>query len=117
VLAQQARVVYVEFIAHAILSRAVWSLRCNGDLVVLTGVEIGFFPLWPDPESARFFSGIHWPRLVPAEVPLPLLLRCHLPLLAEAGVPVGIGVAPNPKAIVLRAHRLRRDLIAARRVA
>ena len=114
-LAQEVRLVYVEFIAQVITTRAVWSLRCEEDLVVLTGAELGFFPLWPDRESARFFSAKHWPSLTPAEIRLKLLLRLHLPSLARARVPVGVGVAPYPEAIVLQAHRLRRDLIAAKR--
>jgi hypothetical protein len=114
VSSQEAKLVYAGFIAQAVLSRSVWSLQCCGDLVVLTGAEAGFFPLWPDLESARFCSAQHWPGLEPTRLALKALIRMHLGALAESRIPVGIGVAPHPEAVVLEASRLRRDLIAAR---
>jgi hypothetical protein len=105
------------FIAQAVVSRSVWSLRCGADLVVLTGAEAGFFPLWSDQESAQFFASRHWPDLEPAELPLKVAIRVHLRALSRASIPVGVGLAPHPEAVVVSAKRLRRDLIAARRAA
>lgn len=111
---EEAKLVYVTFIAEATLSRSVWSLRCCGDLVVLTGGEMSLFPLWPDLESARFFSAQHWPGLEPAELPTNTLIRVHLRALAASRIPVGIGVAPYPEGVMMEASRLRRDLLTAR---
>jgi hypothetical protein len=115
--AEDARGAYLSFVAQVVISRVAWSLRCERDLIVLTGREDPFFPLWPDLESAQFFSGRHWPDLSPTRFSLKDLLRRHLPALERAGVPVGVGVAPYPEAIVLRARRLRRDLVIAKRAA
>jgi hypothetical protein len=115
VLQSEARLVYLDFIARVVASREVWSLRCCGDFVVVTGAEAGLFPLWPDHASAEFFSTRHWPGLEPAKLTLRLLLRVYLRELERAGIPVGVGVAPHPDAVVLEAKRLRRDFIAAKR--
>jgi hypothetical protein len=114
VLQPEARLVYVEFIARVVASREVWSLSCGGDLVVVAGPQAGCFPLWPDQASAEFFRR-HWPNLEPAKLTLRLLIRVYLRELARAGIPVGIGVAPHPDAVVLEASRLRRDFLQAKR--
>lgn len=116
-VSQEARVVYAGFVTQAISSRSVWSLRCGEDLVVLTGAEAGFFPLWSDRNSAHFFRSKHWPHLEPVELPLKAVLRLHLGALSRAGIRVGVGLAPHPEAVVVSASRLRRDLIAAKRAA
>jgi hypothetical protein len=113
--AEEARSIYVRFILQVVTSRNAWTLRCHGDLILLTGEESGFLPLWPDLDSASFFRAKHWPSLEPAAIPLKALLRIHLRSLARAGVLVGIGIAPHPEALILRANRLRRDLLAAKR--
>lgn len=111
---EEAQLVYLTFVAEATLSRAVWTLRCCGDLVVLTGGEAGLFPLWPNLESARFFSARHWPGMEPAELSTKTLIRMHLRALAASRIPVGIGLAPYPEGVILEAGRLRRDLLTAR---
>jgi hypothetical protein len=107
---------YVDFLAQIVTSREVWSLSCCGDLVVVTGGGAGCFPLWPDLVSAEFFSTRHWPDLAPAKLTLRTLLRVYLRELARARIPVGVGVAPHPDAVMLEASRLRRDILAAKRL-
>jgi hypothetical protein len=110
----EAQAVYVEFLAQAVLSREAWSLGCGGDLVVVTGAEIGCFPLWPDLASAEYFATRNWPGLEPTKLTLRLLLRVVLRTLAGARIPVSVGVAPHPEAVFVEAKRLRRDLLAAK---
>lgn len=114
---EEARSIYISFILEVVTFRIAWTVRCHGDLVLLTGGDSGFFPLWPDFESADFFRAKHWPSFEPAAIPLRTLLRVHLRSLARAGALVGIGIAPHPDAVILRANRLRRDLLAAKRAA
>jgi hypothetical protein len=110
----EARLVYTEFLAQAVTAREVWSLGCNGELVVVTGADVGCFPLWPDLASAEYFQARNWPKLQPAKVTLRLLIRVVLRALAEQRIPVGVGVAPHPDAVFVDAERVRRDLLAAK---
>jgi hypothetical protein len=114
VQAHEARLVYAEFLTQAVTSREVWSLGCKGDLVVVTGADIGCFPLWPDQASAEYFQARNWPKLQPTKLTLRLLLRQVLRALAEQRIPVGVGVAPHPDAVFVDAKRVRRDLLAAK---
>jgi hypothetical protein len=107
--------VYDFFIASAVASRSVWSLECCGDVVAVGGGGVGCLPLWPERESADYFVERNWPDLHPVQLPLRLLLRTYLPMLAAAGLPAGVGVAPFPNAVLVPARRLRRDLLRARR--
>jgi hypothetical protein len=107
--------VYAFFVASAASSRTVWSLECCGDVVAVGGGGVGCLPLWPEEESAAFFAARNWPDLHPVQLSLRLLLRTYLPMIAEAGLPAGVGVAPFPNAVLVPARRLRRDLLRARR--
>jgi len=71
-------------------------------------------PLWPDAESARYFTDLHWPDLQPSRIALEeLLWRCLLA--AElSGIPAGVGLAPEPEAVVVPARTLRLAIIRAR---
>ncbi len=107
--------IYLHFIHQVTVSKRAWSLQCHGDLCAVHGADLLVFPLWPDLESARYFADRHCPDLEFCEISLRHLLRRHLPSLAKADVPVGLGVAPYPDGIAVPARKLRRDLIGARR--
>lgn len=62
---EEARSIYVRFILEVIAFRTAWTVRCNGDLVLLTGGDSGFFPLWPDLDSANYFRAKCWPSFEP----------------------------------------------------
>jgi hypothetical protein len=91
----------------------VWSVSCCGEIVAVPAGPIVCVPLFPDRSSADYFTARHWPNLAPVSLSLRELIRSQLPFLAEAQVPVGVGVAPRPDAIVLSPVRLRKDLLAA----
>jgi hypothetical protein len=110
--------VYLHFLVSALATQRVVGLACGGDLVAVCGDGDApvCFPLWPELESARYFAGLHWPDLEPTELSLRRLVCDWLPCLAEARVPVGIGLAPHPEAVAVPAEQLRRDLRRARRL-
>jgi hypothetical protein len=110
-----AALIYVHFVHQVAVSKRAWSLECQGDLCAVYGAGPPMFPLWPDLESAHYFRGQCWPDLELREIPLHHLLWRYLPPLVRAGVPVGVGVAPYPEAVVLPAQEVRLDLIGARR--
>lgn len=70
-------------------------------------------PLWPDGESARYFSSL-WPDLRTTRLVLDELLWRCLIAAERSGIPAGVGFAPDPEAVVVPARQLRRDLIRAR---
>jgi hypothetical protein len=107
--------VFAEFLLEVVTSRSVWSVRCHGDLVLVTGAEAGFFPLWPNAESAGYFAREQWPGLEPTRLALERVTNEHLPMLALSRIPVALGVAPHPEAVVVEADRLRQSLLFAER--
>ncbi len=110
---QEVEQIYQDFVARIVLSGRVWSVSCCGEIVAVPAGPILCVPLFPDRASARYFSARHWPDLEPVALSLRRLVRSQLPLCAEAQIPIGVGIAPQPEAIVLSPIRLCRDLIAA----
>jgi hypothetical protein len=117
-LPKDAATIYAHFLVSALETRRAVGLTCHGEFVAVTGNGEGpvCFPLWPELESAHYFAKLHWPDLVPTELTLRRLVADWLPGLAEAGIPVGIGLAPYPEAVAVPAERLQRDLRRARRL-
>ncbi len=117
-LPKDAATIYAHFLVSALETHRAVGLTCRGEFVAVTGNGEGpvCFPLWPELESARYFAELHWPGLEPAELTLRRLVGQWLPELAEARIPVGIGLAPYPEAVAVPAAKLQRDLRRARRV-
>lgn len=83
-------------------SGAAWSIVGKGDLAEFYDATGGLFPLWPDKQSAKFFIERHWPDFRTARL-THRRLSLQLPILAAVGIPVGLGIAPSPRALVLPA--------------
>jgi len=107
-----ANSIYNDFVRSVASSRRAWCLTCAGDVCAVHGASGRFMlPLWPDEASARYFVSLHWPDLRAHQLALhELLWRC---LIAAdlSDIPAGVGVAPDPEAVVVPARRLRLDLI------
>jgi hypothetical protein len=101
---------YAHFVESVLGSGVAYSVRCSGDLVAVHGADFAVFPLWPDKESADFFIGTCWPDLVRHRL-TKRNLTTRLPIMAVAGIPVGIGRAPYPEAVVVPAIALYEDLM------
>jgi hypothetical protein len=111
-LPKTASEIYAHFVESVADSGVAYSVRCSGDLVAVHGAGLAVFPLWPDKESADFFIGACWPDLVRHR----LTKRnptTRLPIMAVAGIPVGIGRAPYLDAVVVPAMTLYEDLVGA----
>jgi len=101
--------VYTSFLVSAVENRAVYGAACEGDLVAVFGPLGGALPLWPTRRDADHFISRYWPDLRTQRMPLRQLMQ-RLPILAIQGVPVGIGLAPLPDAVVLPALNVLEDL-------
>lgn len=111
-LPETAAEIYSHFLETVVASKAAYSLECRGDLIAVYGPGCGAFPLWPDKESADFFIRAHWPNLRPYRFTQRRLL-VQLPIIGVHGIPVGIGRAPWPDAVVVPALLLYEDLVEA----
>jgi len=109
-LPEIASEIYAHFVESVIESRAAYSVQCHRDPVVVHGAGFGAFPLWPDKESADFFIGAYWPGLSRHRLTKRSLLT-RLPIIGAAGIPIGIGRAPWPDAVVVPAMVLYEDLV------
>ena len=106
---------YEHFVHAVVTSKRAWCLRCHGDLCAVHSAS-GLFmlPLWPDSESAHYFTSLHWPDLQPSQVALRELLWHCLVAADRSHIPAGVGVAADPEAVIVPARTLQLDIIGAR---
>ena len=108
---QHAAQLYTQSVVLVIQKRAVYTVECGNDLVALYGPLGGALPLWPTKSDANFFISRHWPGLRPHRMTLHQLIM-RLPIFSVQSIPIGVGLAGYPEALILTAMRLYDDLSA-----
>lgn len=108
---RNASAIYSHFVCEVARAEQAWCLTCHGDICGVGGPAGRLvLPLWPDAESARYFTRLYWPDLQASPLALTDLLECCLVAAALWDVSAGVGLAPAPDAVIVPAERLRRDL-------
>jgi hypothetical protein len=108
---QDATQLYTRFVVLALQNRAAYTVECGDNLVALYGPLGGALPLWPTRNDANFFISRHWPDLRLHRMTLNQLI-IRLPIFSVELIPIGIGLADYPEALILPAMRLYDDLSA-----
>lgn len=111
--AMDAWTIYSHFLREVASSRQVWCLKCHhNEVCAVPGTATRFIlPLWHDAENAWYYTSIYWPDHQPFSLPVEDLLCCCLVAADRSDIPAGIGLAPDPQAVIVPARQLRLDLI------